>query len=149
MKIYNFLVKKFIKNFFLPKEKEVLVNQHIIDYLNHYLSSDSREFAVLLTGKWGCGKSYFINEYIEEYQKTNIEKKIVKISVFGLKNTSQIDEQMFQKLHPILGHRYTKLAGSLLHGAFKLGLKFDLNNDNKPDGEASINLNSINKIFSA
>lgn len=35
-------------------------NKHIIDYLNDYIQMSAPRYAVLLKGKWGCGKTYFI-----------------------------------------------------------------------------------------
>lgn len=34
--------------------------------INSYLSSTNAEYALLLTGKWGCGKTYFVNQLIRE-----------------------------------------------------------------------------------
>jgi len=39
-------------------------NQHITEYLDYYvLDKKEPEFAVLLTGKWGIGKTYYIDAY--------------------------------------------------------------------------------------
>lgn len=39
-------------------------NQHITEYLNYYVFDKKEpEFAVLLTGKWGIGKTYYIDAY--------------------------------------------------------------------------------------
>lgn len=64
------------------------MNKHIEKYLKSYLKLDKPEFAVLLTGKWGSGKTYFIDEFINK-NETKDEKqekiKFIKISLFGLK----------------------------------------------------------------
>ncbi|EGH3615303.1 hypothetical protein IEB71_001797, partial [Salmonella enterica] len=71
-------------------------------------------------------------------------------SLFGFKATSSIDEMIFQSLHPLLGHRYTKLAGNILKGALKLGCKIDINGDSKPDVDINASLDKIkfSEIFS-
>jgi len=39
------------------------MNKHIENYLDLYLEREDVEYATLLTGKWGCGKTYFIKNY--------------------------------------------------------------------------------------
>ncbi|HBS2823531.1 TPA: hypothetical protein MAE39_005294, partial [Klebsiella pneumoniae] len=112
------------------------------------------EYAFMITGGWGAGKTYFIENFIKEYNKNAIDSlsgnKIIKISLFGFKTTSSIDEMIFQSLHPLLGHRYTKLAGNILKGALKLGCKIDINGDSKPDVDINASLDKIKfrEIFS-
>ncbi len=45
------------------------MNKHIENYLDLYLEREDVEYATLLTGKWGCGKTYFIKNYIEKNLK--------------------------------------------------------------------------------
>ncbi|EDW4369342.1 hypothetical protein AA445_005407, partial [Salmonella enterica subsp. diarizonae] len=96
----------------------------------------------------------FIESFIKEYNKNAIDNqsgnKIIKISLFGFKTTSSIDEMIFQSLHPLLGHRYTKLAGNILKGALKLGCKIDINGDSRPDVDINASLDKIkfSEIFS-
>ncbi|EDY2118818.1 hypothetical protein GT173_002936, partial [Salmonella enterica] len=98
--------------------------------------------------------THFIENFITEYNKNAIDNqsrnKIIKISLFGFKATSSIDEMIFQSLHPLLGHRYTKLAGNILKGALKLGCKIDINGDSKPDVDINASLDKIkfSEIFS-
>ncbi|ECO7475008.1 hypothetical protein FXP50_09250, partial [Salmonella enterica] len=98
--------------------------------------------------------THFIESFINEYNKNAIDNqsrnKIIKISLFGFKATSSIDEMIFQSLHPLLGHRYTKLAGNILKGALKLGCKIDINGDSKPDVDINASLDKIkfSEIFS-
>lgn len=130
------------------------LNDHIIDNLNYYLKTSTPEYAFLITGGWGAGKTHFIESFIEEYNKkhadNNSGNKIIKISLFGFKTTSSIDEMIFQSLHPLLGHRYTKLAGNILKGALKLGCKIDINGDSKLDVDINASLDKIkfSEIFS-
>ncbi|EAN2986990.1 hypothetical protein JJJ97_001500 [Salmonella enterica] len=130
------------------------LNNHIIDNLNYYLNTSAPEYAFMITGGWGAGKTHFIENFITEYNKNAIDNqsrnKIIKISLFGFKATSSIDEMIFQSLHPLLGHRYTKLAGNILKGALKLGCKIDINGDSKPDVDINASLDKIkfSEIFS-
>lgn len=119
------------------------INNHIIDNLNYYLENETPEYAFLITGGWGIGKTHFIESYINNYNKES-DNRIIKISLFGFRTTSSIDEMIFQTLHPILGHKYTRLGGNILKGALKLGCKIDLDGDTKPDGEITASLEKIN-----
>jgi hypothetical protein len=43
-------------------------NKHIEEYLKYFLSSEvNPEFAVLLQGEWGCGKTWFIKNFLKGY----------------------------------------------------------------------------------
>jgi len=51
-------------------------NKHIEEYLNYYCElPHSPKFAILLKGKWGSGKTWFINQYIEKLKAKEKEKK--------------------------------------------------------------------------
>jgi len=113
------------------------LNKHIEENLKHYISIENPEYAVLLSGKWGSGKTYFINKYVKE-NIDNVQIKFLKISLFGLSKVTQIDEIIFQKLHPVLGHKYAKMTGSMLKSALKIGLNFDSDGDGKSDGRLTI-----------
>jgi hypothetical protein len=111
------------------------INKHIVDNLNFYLGLNFPEYAFLITGEWGSGKTHFIESFIKNPKESN--SKIIKVSLFGLKCTSNIDEKIFQELHPVLGSKYAKFAGNIFKGAINLGFKIDLDSDGKPD--ASLN----------
>lgn len=119
------------------------VNQHIKENLDYYLDIDEPEYAFLLSGNWGSGKTYFVDSYIKKYNEEN-KGRIIKISLFGLNRTSHIDEKLFQEIHPILSHKYTKLAGNVLKGAFRLGLKIDLGENKGENATITAGLDKIN-----
>ena len=37
------------------------INQHIDDFLKYYCELQSPQYAVMLKGKWGSGKTFYIN----------------------------------------------------------------------------------------
>lgn len=118
------------------------INKHIVGNLDYYLSLSSPEYAFLLCGEWGVGKTHFINEYIEK--KSCKDLRLIKISLFGLKNTSEINSNIFQKLHPVLGSKYAKLAGNIIKGAFSMGVRFDLNSDGNSESMLNTKLDKLN-----
>ena len=55
-----------------------------------------------------------------------------------MRNTSEIDEEVFQQLHPILGNKYVKLIGNIAKGALKFGVNVDFDNDGISGGRVTI-----------
>ena len=72
------------------------MNEHIIQNLEHYLSIEKPQYAVLLSGKWGSGKTFFIDKFLESKQNKDI--KFIKISLFGLKNIPEVNNKIIFKL---------------------------------------------------
>lgn len=120
------------------------INKHIVDNLNYYLQLSSPEYAFLLSGEWGVGKTHFIDEYIE---KTNNEVfRLIKISLFGLKNISDVDAIIFQKLHPILGSKTAKLMGNVIKGAISMGVKLDIDSSGTPETTITTKFDKLEDI---
>lgn len=126
------------------------MNSHIKNYLDSYVIFDNPQYAVMIKGDWGSGKTHFIKEYIKEFNEENKEapQVFIYVSIFGLKKTSSIDELIFQQLHPVLASKSAKLVGGFLKSAVKLGLKYDLdlNKNEKNEGDVSINLEKLDPI---
>lgn len=112
------------------------MNEHIKNYCEKFIESEENPlYAVFINGKWGTGKTYFINNLLEKYSKDTVVKdnEIIKISLFGVKTTDEIDMKIYQAIHPFLSSKNVKLLGSVLRSAIKLGTSLDFNGDNKDD----------------
>lgn len=72
------------------------MNKHITENLKYYLTLNKSEHAILLTGKWGSGKTFYINDFIKENTKDKVE--FIKISLFGLTKLSSINNKIIFKL---------------------------------------------------
>ena len=108
-------------------------NQHIQQYLDYYCElPQSPKFAILLKGKWGCGKTWFINQYREKLKTKG--KKSLYISLYGITNYSEIEDSLFKQLNPLLASKGMVIAGQVLKGLLKGTLKIDLDNDGQQDG---------------
>lgn len=117
------------------------MNSHIEEYLDYYVSLDiTPEYAVMLRGKWGSGKTWFIKNYIEKKKR----KDFLYVSLYGVASYDEIEAAFFQQLHPILASKGMKLAGKILKGLIKTTIKVDLNGDGKEDGSLSSGVPDIN-----
>lgn len=97
-------------------------NHHIASYLDGYLNASNKpDYAVLITGDWGSGKTYFIKNYLGSDKKIvkdwliDCEKHIVLyVSLFGTKSRADMDGRVLEKLHPILKSEKIKVFTSSL-----------------------------------
>lgn len=118
------------------------INTHIKAYLDYYCGlTHAPGFAVLLTGQWGAGKTWFINKYREKLKKNN--QKCLYVSLNGMTTFSEIGDAFFQQLHPVLSSRGMAIASKIITGLLKGALKIDLNNDRIDEGTWSIQVPEI------
>ena len=117
-------------------------NQHIEEYFDYYFEGKKQfEYAILLNGEWGSGKTWFVKKYIEKQK--SLKKKVAYISLNGLSKTSEIDGAIFKCIHPVLGSKQAMLTGQILKGALKATLRIDLDGDSKSDGSVNASVPDI------
>lgn len=117
-------------------------NRHIEEYLNAYRKMDDVDFAVMITGSWGCGKTHFITDYLKRKCTTEGEKKYIYISLNGISSTADIDMAIFQAAHPVLGSKAAVMAGKIVKASLRTGLKInlDIDGDDKTDATGSLGI---------
>ncbi|MBC3794976.1 P-loop NTPase fold protein [Spirosoma utsteinense] len=121
------------------------INKHIEEYLEYYVSMMSPpNYAVLLRGSWGSGKSFFIKSFMNK----DSTRKYLYVSLYGISSFEDIETAFFKQLNPRFASEGMQFAGAFLKGIFKSTFKFDLNilGDSKNDGSVSATLPDI-KIF--
>lgn len=144
---FELIIKKLIRNlkkFFSKKmaQDNNLLNKHIEEYLDYYVDlSHSPEFAVLLKGEWGSGKTWFINQYREKLKIQ--KKKCLYVSLYGLTSIREIEDKFFQQLFPIRSSKIVTILGSILQGFVRTSLKMDFNNDGNDDGSLMLQIPNI------
>lgn len=117
-------------------------NKYIEEYLDYYFDGKKNfEYAVLLNGAWGSGKTWFVKQYIEKLKKK--DKRVAYISLNGLSKTSEIDDEIFRCIHPKLASKGAKILGKVAKGALKAAFRFDWDGDSKPDGQISASVPNI------
>ena len=117
-------------------------NSHIEDFLNYYCALKSPpEYAVMLKGKWGCGKTWFIKKYCEKLKKDGQDN--LYVSLYGITSYAEIDKLFFQQLCPVLSSKEMALAGKILIGLIKTTVNIDFSGVNKPDVSINSHLPDI------
>ena len=70
-----------------------LSEEEIIEIIKTYYSDVNSQYAILLNGEWGCGKTYFVkNKILAEINDS------VYVSLYGLSNTSDISKKILYSI---------------------------------------------------
>lgn len=68
-----------------------LNNKEIIEVLDEYVDNPKKQYAILIDGNWGCGKTHFIkNEYIKDKDTNKLY-----ISLYGIKSKEEINKKIY------------------------------------------------------
>lgn len=130
-------------------------NNHVINYLDYYLNLDNPEYAVLINGDWGIGKTFLIKEYVTRLSRKDIsddkkikitcqkswfrcklsrrrvkfqnkekpEKKIVHVSLNGLRSGAEINEAITEEVYPIWKNKWIKTISRVGSESIKIAAK--------------------------
>jgi hypothetical protein len=85
-------------------------NQHISQFLNYYIKLPNPQYAVLLKGKWGSGKTHFIDKYKKQLDE---KQKYIYVSLYGVKNYDEIETKFLQSSHPEIFNEKSIFVGKL------------------------------------
>lgn len=70
-----------------------LDDDKILEIFNEYIENPKMQYAILLDGDWGSGKTYFIkNKFVKD------NKNILYISLYGIKNREDLDKKIYYKI---------------------------------------------------
>lgn len=121
-------------------------NQHIEDFLKYYFKLPSPpQYAVLLKGKWGVGKTWFLKEIMASLHNPDYRVKThLYVSLYGVASFEEIENDFFRQLHPVLSSKGMALAGKIGKGLLKTTLKIDLDGDGKSDASVATQIPDIN-----
>ena len=117
---------------------KILKDDDIANIVIKYIDENLYNYAVMIDGCWGCGKTYFVKEYlIEKLEKNEKEKKekkekykqknIVYISLYGVKSVEDVSKQVIMesyiakagKAKKVL-KKGTEIVGTLLPVTFDI-----------------------------
>ena len=130
------------------------MNEHTTNYLEYFINLKYPQYAVLLKGKWGCGKTYYINHLKEKWIEPNEEEdKItlqpIYVSLNGISDVSTINEKIRAEISPFMYSKGMQVAKKVLQGLLKTTAKIDLNFDDKSEGNISFNIDSMSLFDSS
>ena len=100
------------------------LNQHITEFLHYYCNLPSPQYAVMLKGKWGSGKTHYVKDYLKTLDQES--QKYVYVSLYGVTSYDEIETKFLEALHPTLYNKKTLLSGKIAKGLLKAELKVDI-----------------------
>jgi hypothetical protein len=85
--------------------------------IDDYLKNENTDYAILITGNWGIGKSFYIKKDIAKRDKNeNIEEgnnyRQIYVSLYGISKITEIDERIFYEVYSFLNeiHKHKKIS---------------------------------------
>ena len=134
-------------------------NDKIIEGIKKYIDDNFYDYAVMIDGEWGCGKTYFVKnelmkeveDHVKDKDDENPVKKIIYLSLYGMKSIDDISKQMVYEayLNNLDGAKSIAKAGIkiskiLLPTAFDIiNNKFGINIDKEKISETICNFASL------
>ena len=87
-----------------------LTDESIIEIIERYVDEHLYDYAVMIDGEWGCGKTYFVTHTLEERLKEHEDKKAKKIkgykkknviytTLYGIKSLDDISKQLYMEIY--------------------------------------------------
>ncbi len=74
-----------------------MTNNELNKYIKHYLEKDHTGRAIMLTGAWGIGKSFYIRNSLIPYlaKPENNAHRCIVVSLYGLSDLSEISKAIY------------------------------------------------------
>ena len=128
------------------------MNQFVYDFLTDYAKNPDPQYAVMLKGKWGCGKTHFIKQWLKEYKNKNasieeevIDLKPIYVSLYGMTSIAEIKTAIDREVNPFFYSNTGKVVKGVAKILGKVILKtnIDFNSDGKDDATFTGSLDSL------
>lgn len=122
------------------------MNEDIIRFLNRYKDDPDPQYAVLLDGKWGCGKTFFIKSWLDTFQTENEDELApMYVSLFGVQTVKQINDTINGLLFPFMNSKVYKIGKTITKMVASAALRFnvDYDGDKKSDGTVDFKLDPL------
>lgn len=76
-----------------------MTDKQIIEEVIRYIEDDAYNYAILIDGEWGCGKTYFIqhslkDEIVKNEEEKEFSRKVKYVSLYGCKTVQDIQENI-------------------------------------------------------
>ena len=122
------------------------MNEDIIRFLNRYKDDPDPQYAVLLDGKWGFGKTFFIKSWLDTFQTENEDELTpMYVSLFGVQTVKQINDTINGLLFPFMNSKVYKIGKTFTKMIASAALRFnvDYDGDKKSDGTVDFKLDPL------
>lgn len=132
------------------------IKKNIQKSIQAYLFDKSVHYAILIAGKWGSGKTYFVTQLMDSWNTgvegddNSIQLKPIYVSLNGIATISSLYHAIWKQIYPILNSRGAKVLKLVFGGAIKAVSKciIDLNGDGQTDDlSGTIDVESFIKLF--
>lgn len=70
--------------------RNFIMNESIKNAIDVYIQEEKSDYAVMLNGPWGCGKTYFVKNELIDYLQDEFNRDVVYISLFGINNLDEL-----------------------------------------------------------
>lgn len=108
----------------------------VVKQIKVYLNEPQSDYAVMLEGRWGCGKTFFLKNRLPKELEGEFNRPIIYISLFGLESVEEIYEtiainilnikvnqdaiQKLEMLNPSYKDKRKNIFSSLSNGTYKI-----------------------------
>lgn len=75
-----------------------MTTQELNNYIKHYLNNDRTHTAIMLTGAWGSGKSYYIENELVPFLNKGDKNVCVVISLYGLEELADVSKSIYMEM---------------------------------------------------
>lgn len=123
-------------------------NENVKNFIitNYIDSPIEPRFAVLIKGKWGCGKTFFIDSLLKEKFGEKYRKdSVIWLSLYGLSDIKQVSQKLYELMHPFLSNKITKFAFGVAKSAVKISTGIDVDKDGNNDISFDLSLFDVEK----
>lgn len=94
--------------------EKCLNDSEIIEVVKEYIDNAIYNYAVMIDGEWGSGKTFFVKNNlvnaIEAYENEKVERnylykprKVLYISLYGISSTEEISNEIYMSLYKSIG----------------------------------------------
>lgn len=131
------------KGLSLKYEKALSMNENIKKFLDGYMKNADPQYAVMLTGHWGCGKTFFINHWLKDLKAVENDReeiiylKPIYVSLYGLSSLAEVKTEIDRKINPFYYSKTAKVLKTAAKFASKIVFKTDITVDENREIKAS------------
>ncbi|MFT8722550.1 MAG: P-loop NTPase fold protein [Acetobacter malorum] len=125
-----------------PESKD---NAALLATLKDYCTTNpSPDYALMLTGPWGSGKSFLIDHFVKDTLVHHLDSgnscSPLIVSLYGVASTEDFSKALYVALHPMLSSNGARLLGVVAKGLLKSTVKIDLTDAQGRKGSPSLGL---------